>query len=102
MHSTADPNASVIQALHDTDETLGCAQAGFGQKLKGSFYRGSFHKGVQVPGSGGWWGAGFPVKKREKGDGVGRVGGGVGTGKGTGKSMRKLCRNYPLAIYPLV
>ena len=28
--------------------------------------------------------------------------GGVGTGKGTGKSMRKLCQNYPLAIYPLV
>ena len=26
----------------------------------------------------------------------------MGTGKGTGKSMRKLCRNYPLAIYPLV
>ena len=33
---------------------------------------------------------------------MGRVGGGIGTGKGTGKSMRKLCRNYPLAIYPLV
>ena len=29
-------------------------------------------------------------------------GGGVGTGKGTGKSMRKLCRNYALANYPLV
>ena len=29
-------------------------------------------------------------------------GGGVGSGKGTGKSMRKLCRNYPLAIYPVV
>ena len=29
-------------------------------------------------------------------------GGGVGTGKGTGKSMRKLCRNYPLANYSLV
>ena len=27
---------------------------------------------------------------------------GGGTGKGTGKSMRKLCRNYPLAIDPLV
>ena len=42
----------------------------------------------------------------ERGKGVGRVGGGggggVGTGKGTGKSMRKLCRNYPLANYPLV
>ena len=33
---------------------------------------------------------------------VGRVGGGVGTGKGTSKSMRKLCRNYPFAIYLLV
>ena len=30
------------------------------------------------------------------------MGGGVGTSKGTGKSMHKLCRNYPLAIYPLV
>ena len=30
------------------------------------------------------------------------MGVGVGTGKRTGKSMRKLCRNYPLAIYPLV
>ena len=46
-------------------------------------------------------GGGFPVEKREKGKGVGRVGGGVGTGKGTGKSMRKLCRNCPLANYPL-
>ena len=27
--------------------------------------------------------------------------GGVGTGKETGKSIRKLCRNYPLATYPL-
>ena len=44
----------------------------------------------------------FLGKMREKGKGVGRVGGGVGTGKGTSKSMRKLCRNYPLAIYPLV
>ena len=34
--------------------------------------------------------------------GVGEDGGGVGSGKGTGKSMRKLCRNYPLANYPLV
>ena len=33
---------------------------------------------------------------------MGRVGGGIGAGKGTGKSMRKLCRNYPLAVYPLV
>ena len=38
---------------------------------------------------------------REKGQG-GEGGGGVGTAKGTGKSMRKLCRNYPLAIYALV
>ena len=47
-------------------------------------------------------GGGFPVENKGKGKGVGRVGGGVGTGKGTGKSMRKLCRNYPLANYPLV
>ena len=45
----------------------------------------------------------FLWKMRDsKGKGLGRVGGGVGTSKGTGKSMRKLCRNYPLAIYPLV
>ena len=31
-----------------------------------------------------------------------RVGDGVGTRKGTGKSMRKLCRKYPLANYPIV
>ena len=54
------------------------------------------------PGSGGWWGAVFLGKMREKGKGVGRVGRGVGTGKGSGKSTRKLCRNYSLAIYPLV
>ena len=68
---------------------------------------GSFRKGVRVsigvPGRGVWgWvegvvGGGFLWKMREKGKGVGRLGGGVGTGKGTGKSMRKLCRNYPLA-----
>ena len=46
-------------------------------------------------------GGGFPVENKEKGKEVGRVGGGVGTGKGTGKSMRKLCRNHPLANYPL-
>ena len=41
----------------------------------------------------------FLWKMWEKGKGVGRV----GTGKGTGKSMRRLCRNYPLAnYYPLV
>ena len=45
----------------------------------------------------------FLWKNKGKGKGVRRGGGvGVGTGKGTGKSMRKLCRNYPLAIYPLV
>ena len=53
-------------------------------------------------GSGGWWGAVFLWKTRAKGKAVGRVGGRVGTGKGTGESMRKLCRNYPLANYPLV
>ena len=52
-------------------------------------------------GSGGWWGVVFPWKIRGKGKGVGG-GGGVGTGKGSGKSTRKLCRNYPLAIYALV
>ena len=55
---------------------------------------------------GGGWRQTNPPKQlwkiREKGKGVGRVGGGVGTSKGTGKSMRKLCRNYPLANYPLV
>ena len=53
-------------------------------------------------GSGGWWCGGLPVKSKRKGKGWGGWGGGVGTGKGTGKSLRKLCRNYPLAIYPLV
>ena len=56
--------------------------------------------GGRVQGDGG--GAVFLWKRREKGKGVGRVGAGVGTGKGTRKSMRKLCRNYPLANYPLV
>ena len=42
-------------------------------------------------------------KNRGRGWGWGGWGwDGMGTGKGTGKSMRKLCRNYPLAIYPLV
>ena len=45
-------------------------------------------------------GGGFPVEKNGEGEGGGE--GGVGIGKGTGKSMGKLCRNYPLAIYPLV
>ena len=83
-------------------------------ETKAYFLRGVvFEKGVRVAigvpggrglgsGLGGWWGGGFPLEMREKGKGVGRVGGAVGTGKGTGKSMRKLCRNYPLAIYPLV
>ena len=53
-------------------------------------------------GSGGWWGAVFLWKVKGKGKGMGKVGGGAWTGKGTGKSLRKLCRNYPLAIYPLV
>ena len=50
----------------------------------------------------GLWGADFLEKTRQKGKRVGRVGGGVGTGRATGKSVRKLCRNYPLANYPLV
>ena len=77
------------------------------------FARSSFRKGVRVPvgvpGGGvsgrvqGGGGGGFLCKKiREEGKGAGRVESGVGTGKGTGKSMRKLCRNYPLANYPLV
>ena len=53
----------------------------------------------RVQGGGGGW---FLVESEGNGKGVGREGCGVGTGKGTGKSMRKLCRNYPLAIYPLV
>ena len=47
-------------------------------------------------------GGGFPVENKGKGEGAGEGGGGVGAGKGTGKLMRKLCRNHPLAIYPLV
>ena len=64
---------------------------------------------IGVPGGGVWGrddrgGRGwvFLWKMKEKGKGVGEGGGGVGIGKGTGKSMRKLCRNYPLAKYPSV
>ena len=64
---------------------------------------------IGVPGVGVWGrvegggGVGFPLENKGKGGkGGGRAGGWIGTGKGTGKSMRKLCRNYPLAIYPLV
>ena len=82
----------------------------FRQKLRDSFCEGSFRKGVRVPIGvlgGGVWGqvqgvGAVPVENNGRGEGGGRVGGGVGTGKGTGKSMRKLCRNYPLANYPLV
>ena len=53
----------------------------------------------------GWQGWFFLWKIEGKGEGGGEGGagggGGVGTGKGTGKSMRQLCRNYPLATYPL-
>ena len=62
---------------------------------------------IGVPGRGVWGrvqggggGAVFLWKIREKGKGVGRVGGGAGTGEGTGKSIRKLCRDCPLANYP--
>ena len=48
----------------------------------------------------GGGGGGFLRKMREKGEGCWE-GVGVGTVKGTGKSMRKLCRNYPLANDPL-
>ena len=61
----------------------------------------SLEEGFGVGFRGGWW-RGFAVENKGKGEGVGSVGGGVGTGKGTGKSMRKLCRNYSLANYPLV
>ena len=80
---------------------------GSGRNKRIVFTGGSFRKGVAViiglPGGGfqgrvqGVAGVVFLWKMREKGKGVG---GGVGTGKGTGKSMRKLCRNYPLAAYP--
>ena len=62
-----------------------------------------------VPGKGfgvrfqvGGGGGAFPLESKGEGDGDGEWGGGVGvgTGKGTGKSMRKLCRNYPLAKLP--
>ena len=68
---------------------------------------GGFCKGLAVPigvPEGEVWGwvqedggGGFLLENEGKGEGWG----GVGTGKGTGKSMRKLCRNYPLATYPL-
>ena len=95
------PHASVPRGFHTH----------IGQKLRVVFTEGRFRKGwvtgvlgegfwgrVQVGGGGGV----FLWKKKGKGKRVGRVGGGVRTGKGTGKSMRKLCPNYPLAIYPLV
>ena len=44
---------------------------------------------------GGWWGSGFSLGKKGKGEGGGACGGWGRTGKGTGKSMRKLCRSYP-------
>ena len=61
----------------------------------------SLGEGFGVGFSGGGGGRVFLWRIRAKGKGAGRVGDGVGTGKGTGKSMRKLCRNYPLAKYPL-
>ena len=88
---------------------------GIEQKLRGSLTGGRSRKrgasSYWCPwgrgsgsGSGGWWGGGgFPVENKGKGEGGGEGWGvGVGTGKGTGKSTRKLCRNNPLAIYPLV
>ena len=60
----------------------------------------SLKEGIGVGFRGVVGGAGFPLEKNGKrGRGTRWVGGGVGTGKGTGKSMRKLCRNYPLATY---
>ena len=86
----------------------------FGQKLKGSLYRGSFRKGVRVPigvPGGGVWGrvqvggevggeVGFLWKMSEKGEGARRVWGGVGTGKGTGKSMRMRLSKLPFSDLP--
>ena len=89
----------------------GGKKGGEAGKKKGKvFTGGSFRKGVRVPigvpgggvwgrVEGGWWGAGFPVESKGNEEGGGE--GGVGTRKGTGKSIRKLCRNYPLAKYPL-
>ena len=64
-------------------------------------------KGVRVPigvPERGVWervqravGGRFSYGKKGKGEGSGE-----GEGGGGGKSMRKLCRSYPLAIYPLV
>ena len=71
------------------------APPSIGQKLKGSFYRGSFSRrgasSYWCPWRRGWGrsdsgavvGGGFLQKMKEKGKGVGRVGGGVGTGTGT-------------------
>ena len=42
------------------------------------------------------------MEKREKGKGGGEGGGWGRDRQRNGKSMRKLCRNYPLADYPLV
>ena len=82
-----------------------------GQKLRFSFYWGSFSERgasyywcyggrfwgrVQVDG-GGWV---FLWKMREKGKGVGRVVGGVGTGKGTGESMRTIPSKQPSSVLP--
>ena len=80
-----------------------------GQKLKGSFYRGSFRKGVRVPSvPGGWglgtgsggWGGGFVVANEGKGWG----GWGVGweQAKEPASQCAHVCQSYPFANYPLV
>ena len=70
-----------------------------GQKLEGSFYRGSFWQRGLGSGSGGWWGVVSLWKMREKGKGVGRVGGGCGYAR-RGKSMSMLLSILPFSKLP--
>ena len=61
---------------------------------------------MRVPGGGVWGrvqgggGRRLPVENKGKGEGGGEGGGWGGDRQRTGKSMHKLCRSYPLAIYP--
>ena len=115
LHICGSPWKSMIaDTWHNLCPGASQSPPDYRQKLKGSFYRGYFSQ----RGASSYWrpwkegfgvgfrggvGGGFPVEKKGKGEVGGEGGGGgVGTGKGSSKSMRKLCRNYPLAIYPLV